>query len=245
MFTLCPNCSAVFTVKADHLQAAGGLVRCGSCKHLYNAANYLFEDIDVAHEWIEFPRPPLVRQLVARPDAPGSAATSRVLPGSSWQQHPVGRRHVGGGVGIGLLILLLGVQWLYFNRVKLVNDADWRPTTERICAFLPCNLPFRSDLAQLELLERDVRKHPRAENALLINATLTNHASHVQPYPVFSVSFTNLSGRPVAMRYFRPAEYLGDNTVIATGMAPGSRVQAMLEIEDPGEEAASFQLDFL
>jgi predicted Zn finger-like uncharacterized protein len=274
MFTFCPDCATVFTVKADHLHAAGGLVRCGSCNHVYSAMNYLFEEVGVARDaaaahqasrelakatdadtedgsllvWemaaddIGAPDP-VVTRADERPYAAASPI-ARPMPGG-WQQQSIAWRDVVSGAGIGLLILLLGAQWLYFNRNALANDARWRPIMERFCAFLPCDLPLQADLAQIELLERDVRKHPRADAALLINATLANHASHVQPYPVFSVSFANLSGKPVALRHFRPAEYLGDNTVISAGMAPGSRVHAVLEITDPGTEAVSFQLDFL
>jgi len=272
MFTFCPDCATVFTVKADHLHAADGLVRCGSCNHVFSAVNYLFEEVGGARDAAAELRASreldevadagtvegesLAWQMAVDTGSPGPAAmpaepgpatvsvTNQRLPGS-WQQRPFTWHDVVSGAGIGLLILLLGIQWLYYNRNMLANDADWRPTLERICAYLPCNLPLQTDLAQIELLERDVRKHPRADTALLINATLANHASHAQPYPVFSVSFSNLAGKPVAMRHFRPAEYLGDDAAISAGMAPGARVSTVLEIEDPGTEAVSFQLDFL
>ena len=273
MFTFCPGCSTVFTVKAEQLHAAGGLVRCGNCNHLYSAVNYLFEEIDVARDAAaeyqvsreqteaadsgtsEEER--LARQMEVGASSPGPAvamareqdrsavsATSRSLPGG-WQQRTIAWHDVISGSGIGLLILLLGIQWLYFNRTELANDTGWRPTMERFCDFLHCDLPFRVDLERLELLERDVRKHPRADDALLINATLVNHAGHIQPFPVVTLIFSDLSGKPVAGRHFRPAEYLGDTTAITTGMVPGSRGYAVLEIEDPGKDAISFQIDFL
>jgi len=271
MFTFCPDCSTVFTVRADHLHAAGGLVRCGKCNHLYSAVNYLFEEIDVARAAAseyqasreQAPNAAategeiLARQMAAGAGSPGAGAATAAehsrsavsvagwsLPGG-WQQRLIAWHDVISGAGIGLLIMLLGIQWLYFNRTELANDTGWRPTMERFCDFLHCDLPLRVDLAQLELQERDVRKHPRADNALLINATLINHAGHTQPFPVFSLSFSDLKGKPVAGRHFRAAEYLGDTTGIRAGMAPGSRAHAVLEIEDPGKDAISFQIDFL
>jgi predicted Zn finger-like uncharacterized protein len=263
----------VFSVKADHLHAAGGLVRCGSCKHVYRAVDYLYEEIGSARDAaaaLQASREQKgrtdvdtgdagvpAREIAAGAGLPDSIAGTaderpyavaspmpRDLPGS-WQRRPIAWHDVVSGAGIGLLILLLGIQWAYYNRNMLANYALWRPTLERFCTVLPCDLPLQADLAQIELLERDVRRHPRADEALLINATLANHASHTQPYPVFSVSFSDLAGKPVAMRHFRPAEYLGDDTAISAGMAPGARVHAVLEIEDPGTEAVSFQLDFL
>ncbi len=272
MFTFCPDCATVFTVKADHLHAAGGLVRCGSCNHVYSAVDYLFEEIadaraaatahqvpagqveavDPATAVNELPAQEVVADAGSPDPAPKTADESLAAASATgwssstgWHQRPIAWRDVVSGAGIGLLVLLLGIQWLYFNRNELASDARWRPTMERFCAFLPCDLQLETNLAQIELLERDVRKHPRADAALLINATLANYAGYVQPYPVFSVSFSNLAGKPVAMRYFRPAEYLGGNTTISAGMASGARVHAVLEIADPGAEAVSFQLDFL
>jgi hypothetical protein len=95
------------------------------------------------------------------------------------------------------------------------------------------------------LLNRDVRRHPEVSNALLVNATMINRAGFTQSWPVMSIRFSDLSGKPVAERRFLPAEYLGGSVNNSEGMAPASPVQVVLEIEDPGEEAVSFEFDFL
>jgi predicted Zn finger-like uncharacterized protein len=315
MFTFCPHCATVFAVKADHLHAAGGQVRCGHCRQQYSVVNYLFEemasarDAAAAHQasrdqpvvqeadtreverlvqemeastaarqasrdepvvqeadTLEVDR--LLQKMKAGPAAHEAAkdelvvsradtleveelvrkleagpGTGLSLPGG-WQERTFAWHDVISGIGIGLLILLLGIQWLYFNRVELANQTAWRPTMERFCDFLDCDLPLQTDHLQVELLERDVRKHPSVDDALLVNATLVNRADHVQPFPVFSLSFSDFSGKPIAMRHFRPLEYLGDTASVRAGMAPESRVRAVLEIVDPGKEAVSFQIDF-
>ena len=81
--------------------------------------------------------------------------------------------------------------------------------------------------------------------ALLINATLVNRAAFPQPYPILQVKFSNSSGTPVAARRFSPVEYLGDQVDIKAGMPVNTALQVMLEIEDPGQDAVSFQFDFL
>ena len=268
MYTVCPECTTVFRITAGHLHAASGLVRCGRCHHLYSAVQYVYDEIPAARAVASEQQadagqrdsgrgfPGNAGDEVATLDMaaavgvaggrPGAVAAS-IEPGfaGDWRQPVVRWRDVISGGGIGLLILLLGIQWLYFNRTELASTSTWRPTMERFCAFLHCDLPLRADLEQIELIDRDVRKHPGAEDALLINATIINHARHVQPYPLFSVSFSNLYGKPFAVRHFRPAEYLGDSAASYTGMIPDTPVQAVLEIADPGEEAVSFQLDFL
>ena len=39
--TRCPNCSAIFRVGAEQLTSRGGMVRCGSCHHVFNAMGRL------------------------------------------------------------------------------------------------------------------------------------------------------------------------------------------------------------
>jgi hypothetical protein len=142
-------------------------------------------------------------------------------------------------------VLLLGLQWVYFNRGTLAADAGMRPALERFCGVLQCDLPLRTDLAQLEIIDRDVRKHPQEDAALLINASVANRADFTQPYPVFEISFSDTAGRAVAMRRFLPAEYLEPGSDTAAGMAAGVPVHIVLEIQDPGDQAVSFQFGFL
>ena len=39
--TRCPNCHALFRVAADQLKLRGGLVRCGACRHVFDATGTL------------------------------------------------------------------------------------------------------------------------------------------------------------------------------------------------------------
>jgi hypothetical protein len=104
---------------------------------------------------------------------------------------------------------------------------------------------MRVDLDRIGILDRDVRKHPAVEGALLINVVIVNRADFIQPYPLFEVSFSDKSGVPVAMRRFRPAEYLGAEIDPTSGMSPQTPAEVVLEVLDPGTEAVSFQFGFL
>ena len=258
MYTFCPECGTVFQVRADHLNVAGGLVRCGECRHIFSAVDYLHEELAGAREALDGYG--AVRDAAAAdagqdevvsarssddPDLVVARPLVRPVFASDWSSKPVSWRDVISGAGIGLLILLLGVQWVYFNRAALSADANWRPTMDRFCSILHCDLPLRTDLARIELLNRDVRKHPREKGALLVNATLVNHAGFAQPYPVLTISFSTLTGTPLAVRHFKPAEYLGQGVDIESGMVPDTPVHVVLEIEDPGEDAVSYEFNFL
>ncbi len=142
------------------------------------------------------------------------------------------------------LTLLLFGQYAWVERYQLARVPDFRPYLETACAVLGCDLPLRHETAMLEVLEREIRNHPHADDALLVSATFVNSADFAQRYPIFEVSFSDVSGTPVAMRRFLPAEYL-EGVDPSKGMAPGQQTRLMLEVVDPGDRAVSFQFDFL
>jgi hypothetical protein len=90
-----------------------------------------------------------------------------------------------------------------------------------------------------------VRAHPRYANGLLVDVTLVNRASYVQPFPVMQLTFTSLDEQWFAQRRFQPAEYLGPNRGTAERLPPDIPVQVVLELLDPGPEAVSYKFDFL
>ena len=70
----------------------------------------------------------------------------------------------------------------------------------------------------LVMVSRDIRKHPNVEDALLINALISNRGEHSQPWPMLELRLSNLDERPMAMRRFLPRDYLSDPDRISGGM---------------------------
>jgi predicted Zn finger-like uncharacterized protein len=143
-----------------------------------------------------------------------------------------------------LLTLALAAQYGWWDRNRLAQVAALRPVLEWLCQPLGCDLPLRRDLARVEMVGREVRDHPQVADALLVSAAFVNRAPYPQAYPVLQISFSDVSGTPVAVRRFMPEEYLHDKNP-ARGMAPGEETLVMLEVVDPGERAVSFQFDFM
>jgi predicted Zn finger-like uncharacterized protein len=259
MYTYCPNCSVVFQVSAAQLSKAAGRARCGECRQLFNVIDYLYEDLAAVRTAVDAAGSLAVHSHAASmggvdagesaDEGEAAAGTAADLPpvltGASWQRRPLQGRDMFSLSAIVVLLLLLGMQWTYFNRAGLATDPGLRPALEQFCAVLQCDLPLRVDLSQLAITERDVRKHPSADHALLINAAFENRADFTQPYPVFEVSFSDMAGNPVAMRRFLPAEYLPSDFDHADGLPAHAPAQVVLELEDPGDRAVSFQFGFL
>jgi len=256
MFTFCPNCRTIFRLTPRHLSTAGGYTRCGKCRLVYSAIDYLYEDLPSTRAGLDRDRQ--AREDPAEAGAQEPLADNQAVsagddhavpllsePAGWWHQGGLTLRDVSSGAAIVFLALLMATQWVFFNRADLAREPAWRPGLEQFCKLLYCSLPLQVDLSQLELLNREVRQHPWAEEALLVNATLSNKAEFTQPYPVLELSFSDLGGNPVAVRRFRPPEYVNDSDVIKRGMQPGEPVPVVLEIVDPGTEALSYQFGFL
>lgn len=165
----------------------------------------------------------------------------------AWYKKVVSLNDVLGGAAIGTLVLLLAFQWLSINRFSLSADNDLRWIADRVCRGVECNSSLRTDVSRIALVNREVRRHPRVKDGLLINATLVNEAEFPQAYPVFEITFVGLTGNPVAMRRFQPKDYLGESSLEGQGMPVGLPIQILLEIVDPGtaDEELSFQFDFI
>lgn len=143
-----------------------------------------------------------------------------------------------------LMLAVLVAQYGYYERYELAKNATYRPWLERMCLYLDCRLPPRRNPAAFELQERDVRYHPEYAGALLISGTFINRAAFAQPYPTVEVLLRDVNGEVVAGRLFSPAEYLQDGTRAAL-LEPGTEAQLLLEVSDPGNQAVSFEFNFL
>jgi hypothetical protein len=143
-----------------------------------------------------------------------------------------------------VLALALAAQIAWASRVALIRDPATQAQALRICARVDCRLPPIRDIAKLELLSRDIRPDPGAAGALAITATFRNDAPYRQPWPVVVVELTDLDNNVVAMRRFRPLEYMPDAAKRAAGITPGATAAVAFEVADPGKRAVSFHFGF-
>ena len=182
----------------------------------------------------------------AAPAAPAAAADPHgvLLDDLPPPRSLSGRTWFGLAASLLLCALLIG-QYAWAERYQLARNPQVRPLLDRFCGLLGCDLPLRRDPGQLVVLEREVRDHPEVAGALLVRAAFANQAPFTQTWPVFEVSFSDISGTPLAVRRFRPREYLPPGYDPRAGMQAGQQMQVLLEILDPGGNAVSFQLEFL
>jgi len=144
-------------------------------------------------------------------------------------------------VGNVLLMVVFILQAIYFSRHDLAKNPNYRPLLTRACEMVGCTIDVTYDINTIEIIGRDVRSHPSAQNALVAGTTLINNASYPQPYPLLTLTFSDITGKTIAQRRFTPREYLKHGTNIQAGMTPDLPVQVELELVDPGKDAVNFE----
>lgn len=140
-----------------------------------------------------------------------------------------------------VLMLVLILQAVYFSRHDLARNPAYKPMLTKACEVIGCEINIVYDINLIEIIGRDVRSHPTANNALIAGTTIINNAKFTQPYPLLTLTFSDITGTMIAQRRFTPREYLNSDTDISAGMTPDLPVQVELELVDPGKNAVNFE----
>jgi predicted Zn finger-like uncharacterized protein len=142
-----------------------------------------------------------------------------------------------------IALVIAGSLYGYRERDALLNNEVLRPLLSKACGFLSCQLPDQIDINSLRAVDRSVVMHPTVAKALIIKFGIINLASFSQPYPVLEIRLTDRSGRLVVVNRFSPAEY-SRGWQQGDVLDKGKRLDIGLVVEDPGNTAMSFELDF-
>jgi len=142
-----------------------------------------------------------------------------------------------------VLALLLIAQIVHQNREWLVAHAHgpFGAGVRALYGAMGAPLPAPASLSAYQLRQWGVTGDPDANGTLRLRASILNTAAQLQPYPLLRVTLADRFGKSIGARDFEPAEYLGKPT--ARLLAPGERVDATLEILDPGKNAEGFEID--
>ncbi len=179
------------------------------------------------------------------PEAPALDVVEEIESRSLEQRRRSKRRTLAGLTLIALLLATLAGQYLHANRQTLAQNPDTRPLVEALCAVAGCEVPLLRKPQYIKLVDRDIRSHPRHDNALLVEAVMVNEAPFTQAYPNVRLTLLDITGKTLSGRSFTPREYLPPTVDADAGMAPGKQIGFVLVLVDPGEEAVGFEFEFL
>ncbi len=140
-----------------------------------------------------------------------------------------------------MLILALAAQIVHRNRESLAANTPFGAVLRSAYARLGSPLATPANLGAYQLRQWGVTGDPDANGALHVRASILNTAAEFQPYPLLRVTLEDRFGNRIGTRDFDAAEYLGRPTVKL--LAPGERVDATVNIMDPGKNAEGFEVD--
>ncbi len=140
-----------------------------------------------------------------------------------------------------VLVLLLVAQLVHQKRAYLAGSDSFGDALRTVYSEFGATLPPPAHLAAYQLRQWGVTGDPSNNSTLRVRASILNTASKFQPYPLLRVSLANRFGGLLGTRNFEAHEYLGKKT--APLLAPGERVDAVLDILDPGQNAEGFEVD--
>jgi predicted Zn finger-like uncharacterized protein len=161
----------------------------------------------------------------------GSASSDAARRQSSPAASP---RRLAFGAWLALSVVLAAL--LAFQLVRA--NPDWVAVH---VPWLGGSGPTTANLSVYQLRQWGVTGDPGAKGTLRVRASIMNTAAQLQPYPLLRVMLVNRFGSRIGAREFEPSEYLG--RAVARMLAPGERVDATLDILDPGKDAEGFEID--
>jgi len=230
MLQTCPHCLTLINVSAEELSDPNGLLTCTHCHARFTVSK--IADINVRPD-----------DAVAAPVI--SDVARRDLLESSLQAPTKQRSGVPLWSLVSLLLaLLLAGQYVYFERNTLAANANLRPWLVTFCHYARCELnPIRAP-ERIQILSREVQSHPTIKNTLLIELQMINDAAFRQSWPTLQLTFSDINGKMVARRSFKPDEYLHNDQDINDGMPSRTPVSIDLVLVDPGPAAVNFEFEF-
>lgn len=140
------------------------------------------------------------------------------------------------------LIILSAVQLIIVNYETGSRSASFRPIYNIVCSYYGCVLPIFEDVKAIDIQHVRVQSHPTKENALVVNAIMTNHSDFSQPMPKIAMEFYDLNGSPVAARLFSQKDFLDKDFLDITYMPPKTPIHLVIPIADPGASAVTHKL---
>lgn len=155
------------------------------------------------------------------------------------------QRLIFAGLSTAALLLLI-IQVSYFNSDEYAGHPKYRPWYGFVCDTIGCQMPPVADVRKIKsTASPQVSSHAKFADALTVDILFVNSAIFEQPFPLINVSFTNRLGNVIASRTFKPREYLDGEAAGMSMMPPQVPIHIALEIQDPGEQAGSYQVTYL
>ncbi|HEY6093907.1 MAG TPA: zinc-ribbon and DUF3426 domain-containing protein [Gallionellaceae bacterium] len=256
--TQCPQCATRFKVTRAQRESHQGMVRCGRCQAIFNAAAHLVTDEHNPQLSlpIDAPAPVLATldESAALDSHPIPASTLDTIDFShlddehespSFSSRPAARRWPW-LLAPGVLLLALALQAIYFYRVELAARVPAsKPLLSRVCATLKCTIPLPQLPDQISIESSAMEADPDQAGVITLSALLRNRAEFALAYPNLELTLTGFDDKAVARRVFTPAEYLGNAGAEKDGLPTNRETGVKLHLNTADLKPAGYRLFLL
>jgi len=131
-----------------------------------------------------------------------------------------------------LLVIILLAQTAYFFRINLAaTHPEWKPALISYCKLLNCSIPLPQDADLLSIESSFLEADPVKPGVIVLNALLRNHAPYAQAYPQLELTLTDALNSSLAIRTFKPAEYLKPGIDELPGLALNREINVKLKLD--------------
>ena len=144
--------------------------------------------------------------------------------------------------GISVLVLALGLQIILAKRDALAENPAWRPLVSRLCLLASCQLEAWRQPEAFVPVRQAVVADTEQSGVLRGQLSFRNDAQWPQPWPQIEIRLTDVAGDVIAMRRFRPREYL--NADQEGDVKSGQTVSVEIALQETSGKAAGFAFDF-
>lgn len=144
--------------------------------------------------------------------------------------------------GLVIASLLFAGQIIYFEGMTFSRNPTFRPSLEKLCGQLSCQLPAYKNPAEFTVLQSSLAVLP--DRSRLFSATISNKAAFTQPYPNLKLTLLDYAGYPSARRIFRPQDYLAQLPA-ASAILPGASTAISLNIAAPKSKVGGYTFELI
>jgi predicted Zn finger-like uncharacterized protein len=144
------------------------------------------------------------------------------------------------------LLFALAAQATYLYRAELAFTMPAaKPYLERYCELLDCTIRLPQRTRSLNIESSDMQPDAQRPGVITLDATIRNHASYPQAFPLFQLTLIDAKDRPLASRTFLPEAYLGHKVGATNAIAPNDEIKISLHLDSGGRNAAGYRLSLL
>lgn len=140
-------------------------------------------------------------------------------------------------------VLVLAGQLVYFNRTRIAAEVpELRPTLENLCGAVGCAVPWPTDIARVRTEWSELAFVPDFPNLIQLSATLKNHATYSQAYPMLEVTLKDSDDQVLIRKVFAPKEYLKPDDFKLGHFNSNSEVKVTMRLDAGKVHAMGYSL---